>query len=65
MVNLVLTCNTHLQYDALMSEVQITWEYPVAITEREALAELGYCPDCYELAHDGACVSGEEAEDEY
>lgn len=48
-----------------MPEVQITWDYPVAITEREVLAELGYCPDCRELAHGGECVSDEEAKDEW
>lgn len=32
---------------------------------REGLAAWGYCVDCYELEHDGECVSDEEAEDEY
>ena len=26
------------------------------MTERECLAALGYCPDCRDLAHDGACI---------
>lgn len=34
-------------------------------TYRADLAKWGYCVDCYELEHDGECVSGEEAEDEY
>lgn len=34
------------------------------ISDREILYGLGLCPDCYELAHDGECVSDEEAEEE-